>query len=416
MGIFKTIKSKFRNEVETISTNPTIEELQEFFGISIGDISGSKLNSVSYYSCMQIRCNAIAKLPIKLLRESDKGIEKATDNPLYNVLKKRPNSFTNAHDFIWATEFQRLEYGNAFWVMDCDRRGNIVALYLLDSSKVNIIVDNTEILDSKNSVYYTYNDPIKGQLIYTNDNIVHFKNFSMNGLKGTSIKKYIYEIIENEQYSNKLLRDKYKNGLQDPIVVQYIGDLNEAKQQKIKKKFSDMGGAKNAGKVVPIPSDFKVEQLETKLVNSQFFQLQGLTTRHIANAFGVKGFQLNDMEKSTYNNIEQQNKAFYSDTLQNVLTTYEQEMDYKLLPKNTGKYELYTKFNVDSILRSDLNTRTSSYVSGIQNGYMTIKEVREKENLPYIEGTDELIIGNGASIKLKDLGNQYLKGGDGNNE
>ena len=416
MGLFKTIKSKFRNEVETISTNPTIEELQEFFGISIGDISSSKLNSVSYYSCMQIRCNAIAKLPIKLLRESDKGIEKATDNPLYNVLKKRPNSFTNAHDFIWATEFQRLEYGNAFWVMDSDRRGNIVALYLLDSSKVNIIIDNTEILDSKNSVYYIYNDPIKGQLIYTNDNIVHFKNFSMNGLKGTSIKKYIYEIIENEQYSNKLLRDKYKNGLQDPIVVQYIGDLNEAKQQKIKKKFSDMGGAKNAGKVVPIPSDFKVEQLETKLVNSQFFQLQGLTTRHIANAFGVKGFQLNDMEKSTYNNIEQQNKAFYSDTLQNVLTTYEQEMDYKLLPKNTGKYELYTKFNVDSILRSDLNTRTSSYVAGITNGYMTIKEVREKENLPYIEGTDRLIIGNGASIPLEDLGKQYVKGGDGNNE
>ena len=179
MGLFKTIKSKFRNEVETINTNPTLEELQEFFGISIGDISSSKLNSVSYYSCMQIRCNAIAKLPIKLLRESDKGIEKATDNTLYNVLKKRPNSFTNAHDFIWATEFQRLEYGNAFWVMDYDRRGNIVALYLLDSSKVNIIVDNTEILDSKNSVYYIYNDPIKGQLIYTNDNIVHFKNFSM---------------------------------------------------------------------------------------------------------------------------------------------------------------------------------------------------------------------------------------------
>ena len=365
---------------------------------------------------MQIRCNAIAKLPIKLLKESDKGIEKATDNPLYNVLKKRPNKFTNAHDFVWATEFQRLEYGNAFWVMDSDARGNITALYLLDSTRVNIIIDNTNILDSKNSVYYTYNDPIKGQLIYTNDDIVHFKNFSMNGLKGTSIKKYLYEIIENEQYSNKLLRDKYKNGLQDPIVVQYIGDLNEAKQQKIRKKFADLGGAKNAGNVVPIPTDFKVEQLETKLVNSQFFQLQGLTTRHIANAFGVKGFQLNDMEKSTYNNIEQQNKAFYSDTLQNVLTTYEQEMDYKLLPKNTGKYELYTKFNVDSILRSDLNTRTSSYVSGIQNGYMTIKEVREKENLPYIEGTDELIIGNGASIKLKDLGNQYLKGGDGNNE
>jgi HK97 family phage portal protein len=278
------------------------------------------------------------------------------------------------------------------------------------------MVDNTGILDKKNAVYYMYSDSKKGSLFYTSDNIVHFKNFSMDGLKGTSIKKYIADVIANEQYSNKILKDKYKNGLMDPIIVQYIGDLNDAKQQKIKKKFSDMGGAKNAGKVVPIPTDFKVEQLETKLVNSQFFQLQGLTTRHIANAFGVKGFQLNDMEKSTYNNIEQQNKAFYSDTLQNVLTTYEQEMDYKLLSLDEQDEEgYYWQFNVDSILRSDLASRTASYVAGINNAYMTVAEVRKKENLPYIEGTDELIVGNGASIFLKDLGKQYGKGG-GNNE
>ncbi len=177
-----------------------------------------------------------------------------------------------------------------------------------------------------------------------------------------------------------------------------------------------MGGAKNAGKVVPIPTEFKVEQLETKLVNSQFFQLQGLTTRHIANAFGVKGFQLNDMEKSTYNNIEQQNKAFYSDTLQNSLTTYEQEMNYKLLTTDEQeKKGYYWQFNVDSILRSDLTSRTTSYQAGINTGYMSIAEVRAKENLPYIEGTDQLIIGNGASIPLKDLGKQYMKGG-GENE
>lgn len=415
MGLLKILKNSFRNQIndtETINTNPSIEQLESFFKTSIENIASSKLTSTSYYSCMQIRCNAIAKLPIKLMQETQSGSIKAEKHSLYYLLKKRPNPFTNAHDFLWATEFQRLEYGNAFWVMDANNKGQIKALYLLDSTRVQIMVDNTGILDKKNSVYYLYNDNSKGSLLYTSDDIVHFKNFSMDGLKGTSIKKYLAEVVENEQYSNKVLRDKYQNGLQDPIIVQYIGDLNEAKQQKIKKKFSDMGGAKNAGKVVPIPTDFKVEQLETKLVNSQFFQLQGLTTRHIANAFGVKSFQLNDMEKSTYNNIEQQNKAFYCDTLQNVLTTYEQEMDYKLLPEHEKSSGYYTQFNVDSILRSDLSSRTTSYSTGITNGYMTIAEVREKENLPFIEGTDILIIGNGASIPFKDLGKQYQKGGE----
>lgn len=417
MGLLKTFKNSFRNQTndtETINTNPSIEQLESFFKTSIENIASSKLTSTSYYSCMQIRCNAIAKLPIKLMQETNVGSIKAVGHPLYYLLKKRPNPFTNAHDFLWATEFQRLEYGNAFWVMDTNNKGQIQALYLLDSTRVQIMVDNTGILDKKNSVYYLYNDNSKGQLLYTSDDIIHFKNFSMDGLKGTSIKKYLAEVVENEQYSNKILKDKYKNGLQDPIIVQYIGDLNEAKQKKIQKKFADMGGAKNAGKVVPIPTDFKVEQLETKLVNSQFFQLQGLTTRHIANAFGVKSFQLNDMEKSTYNNIEQQNKAFYCDTLQNVLTTYEQEMDYKLFPEHEKVSGYYTQFNVDSILRSDLASRTTAYSTGITNGYMTIAEVREKEDLPFIEGTDMLIIGNGASIPLKDLGKQYTKGGENN--
>ena len=220
-------------------------------------------------------------------------------------------------------------------------------------------------------------------------------------------------IISNEQYGDNVIKSKYKSGLQDPIIVKYIGDLNEAKRQSIRKKFESLGGAENAGKVIPIPTDFDVKQLETKLVNSQFFQLQGLTTRKIANAFGVKGFQLNDMEKSTYNNIEQQNKAYYSDTLQNVLTEYEQELNYKLLDDNKQLKEgYYFEFNVNSILRSDTKTRYECNNLAITQGWKTRAEVRKMEGLPFIEGTDKLTVDNGACIPIESLGNQYSKGGE----
>ena len=411
--MFQKIKKIF-NSVDNddtmgkIDLNPSIKDLSQFFNFDIEDISTNKLTSPTYYACMLIRCNAIAKLSLNVLKESNKGTEKAIKHPLYNVLKHRPNKFMSPHDFFWATEFQRLEYGNAFWVMRAER-GKIKELYLLNSTNVQIMVDNTNILDDKNTVYYIYNDSKYGQIIYTADEIVHLKNFSKDGITGTSIRKYLMDTISNEQSSQKVLKEKYKSGLQDPIIVTYTGDLNEAMKTKIKKKFADLGGAKNAGKVVPIPTDFGVKQLETKLVNNQYFELQGLTTRQIANAFGVKSFQLNDMEKSTYNNIEQQNKAFYSDTLQNVLTAYEQEVMYKLLSFDEREQGYSCRFNIDGILRSDLASRTASYVNGIQAGYMTIAEVREKEKLPYKEGTDKLIIGNGASIPLELLGKQYTK-------
>lgn len=400
----------FRKKVKNSTENTGFTSLMDYFdnnGI-LDAVRQSDLTSATYYACMQIRCNALAKIPFKLYRKDGDGSE-AIEHNLSELLKFRPNIFTSAHDFLWATEFQRIEYGNAYWVYDISN-GRINGIYLLDSRCMEIIIDDRKILSDKYAVYYVYSDSRSGQIIYSADQIVHFKNFSSDGIRGTPIKKYISDVIAQEKSAQRVVKEKYQNGLQDPLIVTYTGDLSETKNMQIKKKFANLGGVQNAGKVVPVPTDFGVKQIETKLVNSQFFELNGLTTRHIANAFGVKSFQLNDMEKSTYANIEQQNRTFYSDTLQNVLTAYEQEITYKLLSRLDRMEGIYIKGNADVMLRSDIDTRYKAYSDGISSGFLSIAEVRKREELPFITGTDRLIIGNGASIPLEDLGRQY--GGD----
>lgn len=117
------------------------------------------------------------------------------------------------------------------------------------------------------------------------------------------------------------------------------------------------------------------------------------------------------MEKSTYNNIEQQNRAFYSDTLQNPLTAYEQEIDYKLFFEDEKKI-YYAEFNIDSMLRSDIETRYNAYSKAIGDGWKSRAEIRKLEGLPFKDNTDILTVGNGACIPLEDLGKQYKKGGE----
>lgn len=372
------------------------------------------LKSASYYSCMKIRCEALAKLPLKIMQDTDKGTIPRKDHPLWELLSLRPNRFTSAYDFLWATEFQRLDTGNAFWVDDF-RNGKAQALYLLDSSRVTIYIDDTN-PTSPNAVYYLYNDPIKGEILYYGDEIVHFKNFSPDGIRGISMREYLSDILQNEVAAQEVLKDRYTNGMQDPLIVQYIGDYDKARQNAIKKKFESLGGAQNAGRVVPIPTEYKVSQLETKLVNSQFFELQGLSVQQIANAFGVKNFQLNDMSKATYNNVTEQNRAFYSETLMNPVISYEQEIDWVLLTKEDRKNGVYAHFNVDALLRSDPEKRMQTYVLAVNNGIKTAKECRDLEGLPYLPNTERLRIGNGAGIWLDDLGKQYSKGGENNAE
>lgn len=369
------------------------------------------LYAATYYACMRIRCDALAKLPIKVLQTDNKnGTKKLVSHPLWELLSLRPNRNMSAYDLLWATEFQRLDTGRAFWVLDI-RAGQVRGIYLLDSSKVSIWLDDTGgAVDPE--IWYSYNDPAKGELIYRPDEIASFQNFAPDGVRGVGIRTYLADIIQNENDATAVLRDKYKSGLQDPLIVQYVGDLNPENQKKIRRRFETLGGAKNAGRVVPIPSEFKVTQLETKLVNSQFFELQGLAERQIANAFGVKSFQLNDLTKSTYNNIAEQNRAFYSDTMQGTLTAYEQEMDWVLLSRQERANGIYLQFNVDAMLRSDPESRMDAHVKAVNNSIKTVAEVRELEGLPFIEGTDKLLRGNGAGIWLTDLGKQYIKNGE----
>ena len=400
---------------QTIGVNPTIAEIMRFFNVDdISQIAPSGLTSATYYACMLIRCNALARLPLKVKRKTkDGGAEDLRDHPLYKLLHLRPNPFMSVHDMLWATEFQRLHYGNAFWVWT-GRGAKFKGLYLLDSTRVQIVVDDAEILSDKNAVYYLYTDNRKGQYIYRSDEIVHFKNFARGGIVGESIRKYIGGIVANEQYAQNVVSNKYKSGLQDPVVVTYTGDLNKEREAKLRKKFEQLGGVKHAGKVIPIPVDFDIKTLQTRLVDSQFAEMNTLNARQIANAFGVKSFQLNDLEKSTYSNIEQQNTAFYTDTLLNVITVYEQEIDYKLLFDFEMEDGVYISFNPDVILRADLLTRYQAYSTGVNNALLKISEVRAKEDLPFVPGTDKLVFGNGAAIPFDDLGKQYMKGDEGN--
>lgn len=403
-------------EVQSISSASSAEEIAEFFGWD-DDLAGREaLNAATYYACMQIRCNAFAKLPIKIKQYQGRGSVNIRDSDLNELLQTRPNRFTSAHDLKFATEFQRIEFGDAFWYMDYNGHGKLRGLYLLDSRRVQIYIDDKGIIREKNAVYYLYSDVKHGEMVFSEEEICHFKHFSKDGIVGTPIKKYLFDCIDSELYANKMLKEKYKSGLQNPIIVQYIGELSPEKENKIQKKFASLGGAKNAGRVIPIAPDFKVEQLETKLVNNQFFELQGLNAKNIANAFGVKSFQLNDMERSTYANIETQNRAFYTDTLLNVLTVYEQEMDWKLLSSSQRADGWYFKINVDAILRSDNKARAEQHQIEIASGILTPAEAREQEDRPYMPGTDVLIYGNGASMPLNQLGKQYEgdepKGGD----
>src|SRR5690606_24990440 len=161
---------------------------------------------------------------------------------------------------------------------------------------------------------------------------------------------------------------------------------------------------------------YKFEPIALTLQDAQFLENTQLTIRQIAAAFGIKMHQLNDLSRATYNNTTEQQKEFYTDTLQPILTGYEQELTYKLFLDEEIENGFFVRFNADAILRADIKSRYDAYRLAIQSGFLTPNEVRELEEREPKEGGDQLIV-NGNMVPLTEVGAAYrLKGGDGASE
>jgi len=353
-------------------------------------------------------------LPLKVYQETEEGKKKVNDHHLAPFLKLRPNPYMSASDFWKMVEFQKNHHGNAIVIPDYDRRGTLQGLYPIDFGEVEIWIDDAGIVGQKDAIWYVIRGRDGSELKFFSDEILHFKGLVTNGLVGISVRDYLKTSIENAQSGQHFINQYFKSGMFAKGVLQYTGDISEVGERKLQERFERMvGGSKNAGKLLPLPLGFSYTPLNTSMTDAQFTEISNLTIRQIAAAFGIKMHQLNDLSRATHTNIAEQQKEFYVDTLQSILTMYEQELMSKLLVDREIKQGYYFKFNVDSILRADIKTRYEAYRVGIQSGFLTPNEAREKEEMSPKEGGDELIC-NGNMQKLTEIGAYYKnkKGGE----
>lgn len=287
-----------------------------------------------------------------------------------------------------------------------------MGLYPLIPDQVKIYVDNEGLFNHNNKIWYVITLKNNKKIKLQHDEILHFKDFTLDGIAGISPLDYLNSLIENGKASQEYINKFFKNGLSIKGIIQYIGDLDLKAKKMFIQEFEEMSsGLDNAHSVSLLPIGYQFQPISLSMADAQFLENAQLTIRQIAAAFGVKMHQINDLSRATYSNVAEQQKEFYIDTLQSILTMYEQELTYKLFLDREIEQGYHAKFNVDSILRSDIKTRYEAYRIGIQGGFLSSNEVRAKEDLEPKDGGDDLLI-NGNMMPITMAGKQYLKGGD----
>lgn len=382
---------------------------QVFFGATTAGKAVNERSSMqvtAVYSCVRILSEAVATLPLHLYRYTSEGSkERAVDHPLYFLLHNEPNPEMTSFIFRETLMSHLLLYGNAYAQIIRNGKGDVVALYPLMPNRMT--VDR----DSKGALYYSYQTSqedartMKGATVILKPrDVLHIPGLGFDGLVGYSpiamAKNAVGISIACEEYGARFFANGATPGgiLEHPGIVKDPDRVRESWQ-------AAFGGSGNSNKVAVLEEGMKYTPISIAPEEAQFLETRKFQIDEIARIFRIPPHMVGDLDKSSFNNIEQQSLEFVKYTLDPWVSRWEQAMDRALL-KPEEKNEYFLKFNVDGLLRGDYMSRMQGYAVGRQNGWLSANDIRQLENMDMIpeEEGGNLYLINGNMTKLKDAG------------
>lgn len=397
------------------------EELAKWLGINT---TKDRLSEVTYFTCLKMLSETMGKLPLKYYQATDKGKIRADPDDMTRLLTIRPNPVMTPTALITACELNCQHYGNGYiWIQRQLQRKKYggdyksVGLWVLPSSNVQVIVDNAGIFQDKGKLYYRYNDEYSGEMyVFPQEDVIHVKtSYTFNGILGKPVRQILGDMIDGARESQRFMENLYKQGLTAAMALEYTDDIDSGRRAKLQAKYEEyLSGAKNAGRIVPVPAGLKLVPLDISLADAQFLELRKYSALQIAAAFGIKPNQLNDFDKASYSSAEMQQLAFLIDTMAYRMKAYEEEINTKVLTEQQLMDGYWYKFNEKAILRTDSKTQEEIICGFVNNGVYTPNEARDLLQLPAQEGGDVLVM-NGNYIPITMVGQQYSSSGGGEN-
>lgn len=336
------------------------------------------------WSCVKILSESLSGLPLKLYDDKDGNRALVDGKDRAQKLLSKPNPYMTRLNFLKFVVVNMALRGNAFALIERNIHGDPIGLIPLDGRTVSI--------DTDDDLLYMVT-PSKGDRFPVSpENMLHFKLFSMDGITGLSPIEHQAETMglakAGQRWSARFMR---KGGFTGGYVI-YEQFLTEAQQAMVMKKFPDVrkADADDMGKMAVLQGNPKIVPAGISQKDAQFIESQQFQEEAMAGIYGVPLWLANRAGKTSImgSNLEQQLTGYITFGLKPYVDAVEDEFNDKLYRPTTR----FVEFVVEGLLRADSAGRSTYYGSALGgsggSGWMTINEVREKENLPPLVGNE----------------------------
>lgn len=352
-----------------------------FGTVAMDGTAGMQIGAV--YACVKILTEDIATLPLHIYRRlPNGGKERAPDHPLYTMLHDQPNPEMTKVNWLEAIVGHTVNWGNGFSQIRRDRLDRPLELWPLRPDRMRIERDD------RRQLRYRYTDDDGKRHTFRANEILHVRGLSSNGLIGFSPIQVAGGPFLLAMNAERYGLSFFGNGSRPGGVITVEGELTPEGRANLRAQWeSQFMGSNNASRVAVLEQGTSWTQVGVPPEDAQFLETRKFQRSEIAGMFRVQSHMINDLEKATFSNIEQQSLEHVVYTIRPWLVRIEAEIKRQLIPEP----DYFAEFLVDGLLRGDAYGRAQALQIQRQNGVLTADEWREIENrnpLPNAHGED----------------------------
>jgi len=368
MGLIDFFKRRYKAE------SPTSRWLQ---GESVGDYQEHVALAIpTVYACTRVLSETIAAMPLDLYRKQpDGGRERAQDHHLQGLIRHTPNRYQTGgelREYVMACLCLR---GNAYVYVERSQ-GRVVGLWPLRPDCVQVDPQDD------NSILYKYFDE-KRAVTYTQDELIHLKGLSTDGVVGVSPINLLRRTLELPHTINGYMTNLFRHQARPSGVLKTDHDVSNEAAARLRADFEHRyGGPGGAGKTIILDGGLTYEQISLTNEDAETLATWKWSLEEIARCFRVPVHLLGHLDRMSFNNVEQLAHEFLTLSLTPWLVRLEARFNLQLLTEGEREAGYYFEHNTSNLLRAGTLERFQAYEIARKAGIMTANEIRSRENLP----------------------------------
>lgn len=394
--MFSAVLKRIGYERRGRLANPSAEFLA-ILGADTTDLSVTPLTALrspTALACVRSISETAATLPVHLYRRGQDGSkERIVDHPAAQLLAGDPNPWSGRTELMAAMQTDALLHGHALaQVVRAGGEPRPRELHRLSPGAVTIDQDSSS-LEIRFKI--SRQDGSSYILPFTDALFIPTPGWTPD--RPLCILKEASHTIGLDIEMQKAQGRLFRNGTHPAGVVKHKLPLSPEAKKRLRdslKAWRESSDTSGGTLVLDEAMDFEPHVFNS--VDAQFLELRRHTRQEIAAAFKIPLTFVGDLDRAVWRNLEQLVNQYLTFTMLPWLEVWKSGLERSLLTPDERR-DHYFEFLISDLTRADIAARFVAYRSAAGGSWLSPNEVRALENLPPIEGGDDLILQAGQS-------------------